>query len=98
MGVGGEDGAAAGAPVAEVVVSGAVGLRWEPHGGGAPVVAWRGLDAGNFLVASVARYDTYGCHWRAFVALEPLPGRYATAEEAMAAAEEAAELLPPRAG
>jgi hypothetical protein len=59
-----------------------VALDWEQHGG-----SWRGFDADRYLVASVVRYDEPAPHWSASVALERLPGRHETAEQAMAAAE-----------
>lgn len=48
----------------------------------------RGFENGR-LVATVARYDTHGGHWLAFVRLERVEGRHRTAEDAMTAAEQA---------
>lgn len=59
-------------------------LAWKRHGD-----SWRGFDAGRFLIASVVRYDAPVPHWSASVRLERVEGRHETAEQAMAAAEQA---------
>jgi hypothetical protein len=81
-----------------------VGLEWtEEHWGG----SWRGEDAG-LLVGQVVPYDAWhiedpdgvgrvvhdGCRWAAFIRRDPVPGRWATAEEAMHAADQAHETAP----
>jgi hypothetical protein len=64
-------------------------LDWRPHGGGVPVVAWRGMDDRRRLVATVVRYDAGGVYWVAAVRQERLQGRHEAAELAMVAAEQA---------
>lgn len=98
-GAGGEDGAAGAAPCLEVVRSGLVALDWrEAHWGG----SWHGYEGGLLVGQVVAYRDSFvGAelgpaeeHWQAFLRGHQVVGRYATAEEAMAAADEAHSQSP----
>lgn len=74
-------------------------LRWEEQWGG----SWRGFDERGWLAAGVqwyndpdglARVGTVGRYWRATVANERIPGAWASADEAKAAAQQAHDAAP----
>lgn len=74
-------------------------LRWEETAS----ETWRGFDERGFLAATVywyndpdglARVGTVGRYWRASVANERIPGAWATADEAKAAAQSAHDAAP----
>jgi hypothetical protein len=81
-----------------------VGLRWDQRWGG----TFRGWD-GESLAADVVPYQSWqlsepdldglrwvevtGTYWRAYVALEAVGDRFASADEAKAAAEAAISLM-----
>jgi hypothetical protein len=80
-------------------------LRWQEGWGGSR----RGWD-GPSLAAAVCRYEAWrlgepgrdgrrrvevtGAYWQAYVALDPVGGRFDAAEAAQAAAEAAYDALP----
>jgi hypothetical protein len=78
-----------------------VGLRWDQRWGGtfhgwdgealaADVVPYQDWHLTELGPDGVRRVEVTGTYWRAYVALEPVGDRFASADEAKAAAEAAA--------